>query len=277
VRKLAICGCGLIGGSLALDVQARGRGVEIAVWDRPGVLGRIAADRRLRVRPEASFRHAVAGADVIVLAAPPTANGTLLRRLAARPEVAGALILDTGSVKKPIADLAGSLTFPPGTQFLPSHPMAGREKSGSAAAAPGLFAGRPWFIDETVRLSVSHRARWNWLRAAVGATPVLIDSALHDELMAELSHLPQLLATVLGAQTDPRTVELAGPGLASVLRLAGSPHAVWAEIIEANRAPILAALRLYRDNLNTVMDRIARGESLRDVFAAAARSYRCLS
>lgn len=279
VHKVAICGFGLIGGSIALDIEAtRERGVEIVAYDRRRVLARVEADRRFSgVRTERNFRRAVEGADLIILSANHSANESFLTRLATIHQPSGSLIIDTGAVKTPIIDLARSLTFSNGVEFLPSHPMAGREKAGAENALPGLFAERMWYVDENVHLSDTNRARWQWLVEITQTMPVLIDSELHDELMAELSHLPQLLSTILGAQVDSKLVELAGPGLESMLRLAGSPYSVWSEIIDKNRENVIKALRLYRENLDTVIDLIQTEESLSDFFAAAARSYRCLS
>jgi prephenate dehydrogenase len=155
--------------------------------------------------------------------------------------------------------------------------MAGREAAGFANAEHGIFRGRTWFVDDSVALSEGNRRRLEWLLAKTGAVQVRISSDLHDDLIAELSHLPQLVSTILGAQIEPGMLELAGPGMRSMLRLAGSPYAVWNELIDRNRENVVEALTVFRDNLNAVLDMIEKRRPLRDVFAAAARSYRCLS
>ncbi len=277
-QRVTICGFGLIGGSIAYDLKkAGGRRVEIVAFDRPSVLKELGKLKGLKVRAESNLAKAVAGADLVVLAAPHTVNESILARLAKMKGLTDCLIVDTGAVKTPIGELAGTQSFPGGTQFLGTHPMSGREKAGAANAMPGLFSGRIWFADEGVRLSELNALRWQWMVTATGATPALIGNGLHDDLMAELSHLPQLLSTVLAAQVQEDTIQLAGPGLGSMLRLAGSPYSVWSEIVDQNRENIVGALERYRDNLDTVIGLIRRKESLQDIFAAAARSYRCLS
>lgn len=278
IQRVTICGFGLIGGSIAYDLKkAGGRRVEITAFDRPSVLKGLAGLKGLKVRTEGNLANAVAGVDIVILAAPHAVNEALLARLAKMKGLTDCLILDTGAVKSPIAQKAQALTFPPGTQFLGTHPMSGREKAGAVNAMPGLFGGRIWFADESVRLNELNQLRLNWLIAATEATPAFIGNSLHDDLMAELSHLPQLLSTVLGAQVQEDMIQLAGPGLGSMLRLAGSPYSVWSEIIDQNRENIVEALERYRENLETVIGLIRRNESLQDIFAAAARSYRCLS
>jgi prephenate dehydrogenase len=110
----------------------------------------------------------------------------------------------------------------------------------------------------------------------LGATPTYISNQLHDQLMSELSHLPQLISTILGGQINPRMIPLAGPGLRSMLRLAGSPYSVWSEIIDENRTEIITALEAYRQNLHQVSKLIKAKKSLAGVFKSASRSYRCL-
>ena len=276
VKKVAICGFGLIGGSIALDL-ARGRSsAELVAYDRPGVLKRLRKDRRFKVRIETGFAHAVDGADVVILAATHRGNEEMLKRLARMKRLNGCLIIDTGAVKSPIAGLAARLKFAEGAQFLPTHPMAGRERAGFENSAAGLFVDHVWYLDDETKLSRANRSRLDWMISRSKATPVLIGSADHDLLVSEISHLPQLISTILGGQIDPKMIKLAGPGLRSMLRLAGSPYSVWSEIIDENRSDIVESLELFEDNLQTVIKKIKKKQSLDKIFSAAARSYKCL-
>ncbi|MFQ5498041.1 MAG: prephenate dehydrogenase [Candidatus Zixiibacteriota bacterium] len=273
---IAICGFGLIGGSMALDLQRSRRSTAIYAWDKPSVLARLKHDKRFRIKSERTFAATVAGRDIIILSASHRANEMLLRRLARMKTVDNALILDTGAVKQPIVRVANMLNLHGSTQFLPSHPMAGREKKGFASAAKGLFAEHAWCFDDQVTLNNVNKARLDWLVRSLKATPFEVDAAQHDEIMAEISHLPQLVSTLLGAQVNANLIPLAGPGLKSMLRLAGSPWEVWSEIVAENRQEIVQSLRLFERNLRHVTKLIENEQSLSDIFAAAARSYRCL-
>ncbi|MFQ5453350.1 MAG: prephenate dehydrogenase [Candidatus Zixiibacteriota bacterium] len=276
IKKITICGYGLIGGCMALEFM-KGRGkVDICAYDYPAVLKRLKKSRKHKVIVESSFPKAVRGSDIIVLSAYHKSNEMFLKKLAAIKDLNDCLIIDTGAVKKPIAGLAKKIAFPSGTQFLPTHPMAGREKKGFENAAAGLFKEHAWYLDEDVKMTSGNKSKLLWMIKKLKAKPVFISSQLHDELVSELSHLPQLISTILGSQVNPDLISLAGPGLKSMLRLAGSPYSVWSEIIDENRKEIIKTLRLYSKNLNKVIDMINNNESLKQIFTEAFRSYKCL-
>jgi len=261
---------------MGLDfLQSKSR-VKVYAFDRPNVLKRLSKKKHFQVTCELNFEQAVSNADIIVLSAPHNANEQMLARLAKMKSVRNCLILDTGAVKQPIAKLAARLVFGENTQFLPTHPMAGKEKAGFENSAAKLFVKHSWFIDESIKLTNLNKAKLDWMTKQLGAKPTYINNRLHDELMSEISHLPQLISTILGGQVNPNLIPLAGPGLRSMLRLAGSPYTVWSEIIEQNKTDIIKALKLFRDNLGKVTRMIETGQPLEGVFKAASRSYKCL-
>lgn len=276
VRKIAICGYGLIGGSMALDFMKGNSSISIFVHDRKKVLDKLQRHHKHKVTVEISLPKAVNNSDIIILSAPHSANENLLERLS-RLDLKDCLVIDTGAVKAPIARLGCEFSFGEGVQFLPTHPMAGKERAGFENASDNLFRDHAWYLDEEIKLHPKNRARLQWMVRKLKAVPTFISSSLHDRLVSEISHLPQLISTVLGAQIEPQLIELAGPGLRSMLRLSGSPYSVWNEIIDQNRKEILKTLKIYQDNLNKVARRIESKQSLQDIFTAAARSYKCLS
>ena len=276
IDKITICGYGLIGGCIALDLLHSRSKIQITAFDRKNVLTKLRKAKRENLHTETDFTKAVIGSDIIILSAPHKANEAMLIRLSKIKQLTNCLILDTGAVKKPITELAGSLTFPEGTQFLPTHPMAGREKAGFENASTNLFKDHAWYISEDINLSTENVFRLDWLIKKVHATRVDITSSLHDELVSEISHLPQLISTILGGQINPNLIPLAGPGLRSMLRLAGSPYSVWKEIISENKTEIVNTLELYKSNLENVIEKIKHDESLAEIFKDSSRSYTCL-
>ena len=277
MRKVTVCGLGLIGGSIARDIRKQASSVKIVAYDRAKVLDAFTKKPFSRITVEKNFKKAVTGSDMIILAAPHKANEMMLSRLGKERSLTDCLIIDTGAVKKPITQLGLSLSFAEGTMFLPTHPMAGREKAGFENSAEGLFKDHAWYVSEDVNLSKDAQKKLAWLIAVTGSKKVEIRSSLHDELVSEISHLPQLLSTILGGQINPALIPLAGPGLKSMLRLAGSPYSVWKEIIAENKEEIIESLCLYRENLSRVIEQIETDESLATVFKDASRSYTCLS
>lgn len=243
--RVAICGLGLVGGSLARALRARGYRV-IGV-DRAAALKRARAARAIAC--SADLETAAADADVLVLAAPPDANLRLLRRIAAlgRPDL---VITDVTSVKRPIVAEARRLKL---QGFVGGHPMAGNEGSGFGASCATLFQGRRWILVPGRDPRALRRVRH--LVCEVGARPVTMSAIAHDRVVARLSHLPQLVAWALVATAHEdavarRYMKLAGPGFRDMTRLARSPRALWREILRSNRAEVARALASLRAALS---------------------------
>ena len=261
---------------MALDFLKGPGKVQITAFDKPAVLDRLKKNRKFSVTTEPILRKAVAGSGIIILSAPHKANETNLKRLSKIKTLTDTLIIDTGAVKQPILKLSSKLRFGEGTQFLPTHPMAGRERAGFENSALRLFENHCWFIDESAILSKENKAKLCWMVKKLQIKPDFINAGVHDELMAEISHLPQLLSTILGGQVATDLIPLAGPGLRSMLRLSGSPYSVWSEIIDQNRPEIIKSLENFKNNLNKVIRMVRSKDSLANIFKASARSYECL-
>jgi prephenate dehydrogenase len=235
--KVAVVGLGLVGGSLARALTAAG--YQVLGVDRPAVC-RAARAAGAVAETVGAVERAVSS-DVLVLAAPPTANRALLRRLApvARP---GVVITDVGSVKGPIVGEASRLRL---ASFVGGHPMAGTEGQGFAASSAGLFEGAVWWLVPAPDRRATRTMRS--LVRAVGARPSTIDAARHDRIVAFLSHAPQVASWALldAARGDPvarRHLSGAGPGFRDMTRLARSPAGLWREILQENRAEVARAL-----------------------------------
>ncbi|MEK7774520.1 MAG: prephenate dehydrogenase/arogenate dehydrogenase family protein [Candidatus Zixiibacteriota bacterium] len=275
--KVTVCGFGLIGGSIALDLLALRPRPIIHAFDQSRVLLAVGKDARFPVQTERDWHRAVDGCDILILSAPPKANRALLALAGKNKSLRNCLIIDVGSAKSSICTLGKKLSFAEGTQFVGCHPMAGTEKSGFQNAEKGMFRGNPWFVDSGIRLTKTNKAKLIWLASALRAQVVSISPENHDQMVAAISHLPQILSTLLASQFPPKVLQLAGPGLKSLLRLAGSPYSLWSDIIEENRQEIVDALTIYRDNLSTIISQMKKKQSLKPVFDSAVRSYRCLS
>jgi prephenate dehydrogenase len=235
---VAIVGLGLIGGSLARALSARG--LRVLGVDRPEVVRRARAVRAI-ARAGATVAEA-AGAPMVVLAAPPRANLALLRTIA-RHLAPGTVVTDLGSVKAPICRVARAHGL--GT-FVGGHPMAGTERSGFEASDARLFRGHPWILTPDGASPAAVAAVRRLVRTA-GARPHVMKADEHDRTVAFLSHAPQLLAWALdaaarGDAVSGRHLALAGPGFRDMTRLAKSPRPLWREILAENRAEVARAL-----------------------------------
>jgi prephenate dehydrogenase len=249
--RVALLGFGLIGGSIAAAIRGTRPDWTVAAWSPSGAGPAEAKTAGVVDEALRSARDAIAGADLVVLAAPPLACLGLLDDLA-RPGVLGAdaVVTDVASTKSRIMAAADAA----GVRFVGGHPMAGRETSGYAAATAGLFAGRPWVIVPGTGADDRAIALVESLVAACGATPIRMSAREHDAATAAISHLPFIVSVALveavagGEDSGPRPDWAAAAGLAaggweSMTRLARGDVRMGAEIAATNPGPIAARLR----------------------------------
>jgi len=270
---VAICGGGLIGTSLALGLAAGGHRVRVA--DRaPEVRAELSelvrsAGLDAQVSVEEHWTVAAAGADVVIAAVPPPVIPGVLA--AAAPIAApDALLTDVAGVKAGlVAAVAAALAAVPGAvgRYVGGHPMAGSERSGPQAGDAGLFTGATWVLTPTDVTDDDTLARVGDLARSLGARVLVLRPDEHDHIVGLVSHLPQLVASVLAdvaaeaVGTDREAVmAVAGPGFRDTTRIAASDPDLWLDIVESNRDAILAALRSYVDRLGDVVTAIERSD-----------------
>lgn len=243
-RRIAVLGPGLLGGSVALAVQKRHPDFSVILWGRN--LERVAEIRA------AGFEHvtsdlelAIRNADLIILAVPVGAMADLAHRILEIGIAPGAFVTDVGSVKVHPHESLGELMKEREVIFIGSHPMAGSERSGFSAAHADLFKGAPCIItNESDRPDADvHRMLGFW--AGLGARSAVMSAAEHDRLVARISHVPHILATVcaLVALENPEDGKFAGRGLRDTSRVAAGDPLMWAEILMENRQEIVPPLR----------------------------------
>ena len=223
----------------------------------------------------------IAGADLVVLAAPVRASIDLLHVIAPALKP-GAIVTDMGSTKAEIMAAAHS-TLGPG-KFVGGHPMAGSHRSGIAVASADLFEGAPYILSaEADTPSAIRESLWN-LAVRLGARPRWIEALDHDRLVARISHLPHVAACALVECADGCTLgssaamDLAASGFRDTTRVAAGSAAMWTDICLTSRAGILEALDAYTVSLQRLRSRIAGGdeEALMQWFEAMRSARRRL-
>lgn len=247
--RLAILGFGLIGGSIALALAEREPGRwEVTAWSRDPSAPRRALGRGALKAVAPDPRSAVAGAELVVLAAPPEANLALLDELGPSLAEARVTLTDVTSVQGPIAARAAAI---PELRFVGGHPMSGRERRGFAAATAALFVERPWMVLPSPVADRDDVARVRELAEACGARPIEMDAAAHDAAVGGVSHLP-LLASLALAETVTDSAEwpeargLAAQGWRDTTRLARGDPVLGAAILSGNAAALADWLERYR-------------------------------
>jgi prephenate dehydrogenase len=260
MHHVALLGTGLIGGSIGLGLRAAMPEITIAGYDLDaGSLERAIA--RGAVTDASADPSAVAhGADIVVLAVPLDQLEPTLKALdgGVGPD---AVVTDVGSAKAAAVAL-GEATY--GDRFVGGHPMSGSERHGIEAADGDLFQDASWILTPTPRTSSGAYTAAARLAGALGARVVALDPQTHDDLVARLSHLPQLVASAIvdvaaGAGDKEALLGLAGGGFRDVTRIAASDPRLWVSIIRTNRDAVTAALESLGASLGSVAELIGEG------------------
>jgi len=278
IKKLAIIGVGLIGGSLAQSLKKAGYVAEVTGYSRhPEQLQR-AVDAGIIDTGAVSVVQAIASADIIVLSTPVAAIREVMLQIT-ESIAQDVVITDVGSVKQSVINDAREVLGDHFKNFVPGHPIAGAELSGSDASFPELFADHRVVltpVTETNELAIS-KTRNMWL--AAGAEVVDMDANMHDEIFAACSHAPHILAYALVdsliRRDDYETIfRFAAGGFRDFTRIASSDPVMWRDICASNENAILRVLKQYRSDLDRIIKMIADGnvDELEDIFRRAKKA-----
>lgn len=240
-RRVAVIGTGLIGTSAALAL--RRLGTDVRLWDRDPAAAALAADLGAG-RVLSSLDSLESPADLALIAVPPADVAAVLGT-AQRAALADCYT-DVASVKAlPLAQArdAGCDI----SRYVPGHPLAGRERSGPAAARADLFLGRAWALCPAAETSGEAMGKATALVRACGAELVVTDAETHDRWVALVSHAPHVVAAAMAARLAPESVpaealSLAGQGLRDATRIAVGDVDLWTQILTGNAAPVTAVL-----------------------------------
>ncbi len=256
--RIVIVGPGLLGGSIALAIRESLPDAELAIWAR-----REEARHELREhgfaesQVFAELADATEKADLLILATPVGAMGTLARQIAATPNLAPeAIVTDVGSVKGVVVAEMEPIFQEVGIAFIGSHPMAGSEKTGLAHADARLLEGSRCIITPSGQ-SGEQIARLQDFWTKLGTTIFTMDPAEHDRVVARISHLPHAAASaiVLAALKEDRSpLDCSGGGFRDTTRVAAGSPEMWAEILLENQAEVIAALEDLSANLSEMLE-----------------------
>lgn len=258
-RPVVVIGLGLMGGSLARALRARVPGRALGGVDPDPIAGARALDAEVIDRFDADGAHLVAEAGLVVLAAPMKATlgamGTFAPHLA--PD---ALVTDVTSLKRPVLERARQLGI--ADRFVGAHAMCGSEASGFGASRADLYDDAVvWLVaDDAVPEATRTSAEEFW--ASLGTRPCWTEAREHDERMAWVSHLPQLVSNALAGAIHAAgySPDDLGPGGRDMTRLAGSSPDVWRDLIESSAPTLGTGLSSVGRALQVVGDLLARRE-----------------
>jgi len=248
LKKIVIVGVGLIGGSFALALR-KGNAVERIVG-----VGRSAATlqraRQLGLIDEtAALADALKDADLVLLSVPVAQTEAVLAAIAPylMPDT---VVTDAGSIKTEVVSAARRALGARIGQFVPGHPIAGREVSGPEAAVADLYVGKKVVLTPLAENAAAHVERVAYAWRQCGAQVHRLPAEQHDAVFAAVSHLPHLLSfalvdDIVNKPDATLLLEYAASGFRDVTRLASSSPEMWRDISLANRQAILTELDAY--------------------------------
>lgn len=254
-----VIGVGLLGASIALAL--RERGVAVTLEDISPTAVALAEDYGAGRARQATDPDP----DTVVIATPPdVVTAVIAQALTRFPQ---ATVTDVTSVKlQPFEQLkamrAESNPELDLDRYVGSHPMAGRERGGTTMARTDLFVGRPWVICRDADTPSHVLARVEAIALDVGASLIEMTPEAHDAAVGLVSHVPQLLSSVLAAELSAAPaghIELAGGGLRDMTRIADSDPELWVQILSANSEPVSKLLRTLGDRLLSTADALETG------------------
>jgi len=252
-ERLALIGCGLMGGSFALAARQAGLVRTIVGFSASEKTRQRARELRVIDQACASVAEAVQGADLVLLAVPVGAMASSFAAMAPALS-AQALLMDVGSTKSDVIAAAQTHLGDKLACFVPAHPIAGKEVAGIEHADPRLYQDRRTILTPLSSNSMRHTQQAHDIWSALGSHVSTMTAADHDQTFAAVSHLPHLLAfaAVHALTTHPQGadyLDMAGPGFRDFSRIAASDPAVWRDILSANRTEVLAQLAHFQSSL----------------------------
>lgn len=246
-RRATVVGTGLIGGSVGIALRKQGWRVAAVDLDREVMSEAV----NVGAADEAGFDEE---SELVVIAAPVGAVAELATEALQRTS---AVVTDVGSTK---ADICRLVDHP---RFVGGHPMAGSEQDGIAGAHEGLFDGAMWVLTPVERTDESAFAVVRSMVRSFGAETLALPPEIHDEMVAQVSHVPHLTAATLMNLADTASVEhrsllrLAAGGFRDMTRISAGRPSIWPDICVANSRAIVDGIDRLVEALSSVRDLVA--------------------
>lgn len=265
LQKITLLGVGLLGGSLGLAIKKHNLAKHLVGFVRRAASMDECTKMGAVDIATLDLGDAVRDSDLIVLCTPIAQmrelTATMLPHLKR-----DAIITDVGSVKGSVVNDLEPLAASVGAYFIGSHPMAGAEKMGVGAARADLFADAVCVITPTPKSPAKSVRNLEDFWRAVGARPMRMNSALHDELVSRSSHLPHVIAAelanyVLSPALPKEQAQLCANGFRDTTRIASGSPEMWRDIVLANRNNLARVLGVFIEDLQEFRLALENGDN----------------
>jgi prephenate dehydrogenase len=279
-KQVSVIGLGLIGGSIAAGIKQQGLASSVCAWDANAASLALGHDLGVIDTIAEDIHTATVKADLIILAVPVQSVEQVLRDIELKDQV----ITDVGSVKSVTVEAARRVFGELPKNFIPGHPIAGSEKQGVVSADPNLFRQHKVILTPEEASNPAAVAKVEKLWQGLGADVVRMSVPHHDDVLAQTSHLPHLLAyalvdTLSSGGDSLEVFEYAAGGFRDFSRIAASDPTMWSDVFQANKGPLVHVLDQYllklemlkqlieSGDVNEVKDLLIRSKVARDHFS----------
>ncbi len=263
-RRLALIGCGLMGGSFALAARQAGLVASVSGYSRSEKSAHRARELGVLDEVASSPAQAVRQADLVLLAVPVASTHATLEALipALEPD---ALVMDVGSTKSDVVQAARQVLGPRIAQFMPAHPICGKATAGIEQADARLYAGQQVILTPLPEHTAAQIGRARALWTALTCQVRTLDPDAHDRALAAISHFPHLMAfafmgSLIRQAEGEDYLSVAGPGFRDTTRIAAGDPELWTDVLMANATEVLTQSRHLQDSLSELEGLIRQGD-----------------
>ena len=264
-EQLGLIGCGLMGSSFALALKRAGLVKRVVGYSKSPSTTELAQRMGVIDIQAPSALLAISGADIVLIAVPVAATESTLKaiRHLITPQM---LIMDVGSTKRDVVDAARRSLRDDLGQFVPAHPITGKELAGVEHADPDLYQDKQVILTPIERTNPVQLQQAIDVWSALNCKVVTMTPEQHDSAFAAVSHLPHLIAFALmnaisGQPQGKDYLSLAGPGFRDFTRIAASDPKVWRDILLSNREELLLQSKTFLRNLQALELMIETGNA----------------
>jgi prephenate dehydrogenase len=252
--RISILGVGLMGGSVGLACKRIASNSRIIGYTRRAEELKLAIELGAIDEGISDPAAAVAGADLVILCTPVGFFDKMMSTIgpALKPD---AIVTDVGSTKRRVAALAAQL-LPKHVRFVGSHPMCGSEKHGVVHARADLYDDALCIIthDDSSDPSAQDQVEQFW--KSLKMRTVRMTPELHDQLTADVSHLPHAVAAALVRLQTSQSLQLAAGGFADTTRIAAGDAVLWRDILLENRDNLRAGIVRLQADLQQLLEHL---------------------
>jgi prephenate dehydrogenase len=258
MNKICIIGVGLIGGSFAIGLKKSAQVKTIVGFGRN--ISSLAKAKKLGVIDEYTLdiAQALSATDLVLIATPVNSFKAILEMI--KPHISKHIIItDVGSTKASVVNTAKQVFGKMPNNFIPAHPIAGKEQSGVESADADLFNNKRVIITPEANTNAQSVAVVSKLWQGIGAKVEIMNAHKHDDLLAMTSHLPHILAFGLMdylINNNPDACHYAAGGFKDFSRIASSDAVMWRDICINNPEQIIKHIEGYQQNLTHIADLI---------------------